>query len=319
MKAACGRPLCLGNKQVSAMKLFIRILIFCVLACTDLCRPCHADSLKAAQIHRLVIESKTLPDRDRRQVVRQFEGRDYWVLEELGEQIRMAFRNLGYFTAVVDEPTISPVTSGRGKRIADVTVRVKAGAQYRLGEIHFRGARTFPGDRLRTAFEQQKGDVLNATEFGEGLEHLRTLYGTAGYADVSAVPNAIADESRHVISFTIDIQEGWISSFGRLILDGPEPHTGAGYALMSGMRCRGEAIQSAASAMADGKPSELAGRFACDGPNHLCIRSGIAVCREREAVVSGRPVRGSAASCPCAARRVPELTPLNDRNSSLRC
>jgi hypothetical protein len=56
------------------MKLFIRILAFAVLTCGGLGVMCRAESLKTIQIHKLVIESKTLPAQDRRQVVRQFEG-----------------------------------------------------------------------------------------------------------------------------------------------------------------------------------------------------------------------------------------------------
>jgi outer membrane protein assembly factor BamA len=92
--------------------------------------------------------------------------------------------------------------------------------------------RRFLRKRLRAAFDLHKSDLLNLTEFGAGLEHLRTLYGTAGYAQMSAVPLRIKDDSRRVIDFNIDISEGRTYNFGRLILDGPEPHAGAGYALL---------------------------------------------------------------------------------------
>ena len=224
------------------MKLFVRALALFLLTSTGLCLPCRADSLKPTKIRRLVIASKDLSERDRRQVVRQFEGYTFpgrgepvsedALIEELGERVRQAFRNLGYFKAVVNEPRASFVASDHGKRIVDIRVRAQAGAQYRLGEIQFTGAKAFPTDRLRAVFEQQNGDVYNATKFGAGLENLRTLYGTAGYAQMSFVPSPITDESRHLIDWTIDISEGWTYSFGRLILDGPEPHAGAGFALL---------------------------------------------------------------------------------------
>jgi len=224
------------------MKLFVRALALFLFTSTGLCLPCRADSLKQTKIRRLIIESKDLSERERRQVVRQFEGCDYpgfggnvsedAVLEELGERIRQALRDLGYFNAVVDEPTASHDASDRGKKIVDVRVRVEAGVQYRLGEIQFTGAKAFPAERLRGIFEQHKDDVFNATKFGAGLGNLRTLYGTAGYAQMSFVPSPITDESRHLIDWTIDISEGWTYSFGRLILDGPEPHAGAGFALL---------------------------------------------------------------------------------------
>ena len=178
-----------------------------------------------------------MPERYRRQIVRRFEGCSYEgasdpVAEELGERIRAALRSLGYFEAAADDPKMSLVASDHRRKIVDVRVRVTEGAQYRLGEIQFTGAKVFPADRLRAVFEQQNGDVYNATKFGEDFEHLRALYGTAGYAQMVAVPNPMADESRHVIGFTIDIDEGKTYNFGRLVLDGPEPHAGAGQALL---------------------------------------------------------------------------------------
>jgi hypothetical protein len=227
------------------MKLFFRVLAFSMLAIPSFGPLCFAQSSEGIQIRKLVIESSTLPNRDRKQVVRQFEGCRYEgasdpVAQELGERIRAALRNLGYFEAAAADPKMSFVASDRRKRIADVRVRVQAGAQYRLGEIQFTGAKAFPAARVRAVFQLQKGELFNATKFGAGLEHLRTLYGTAGYINLVAIPQPIKDDSRHVIDWTVDIEEGKTYNFGRLILDGPEPHAGAGYALLDSWTLEGK-------------------------------------------------------------------------------
>ena len=238
MRAACGRPLCFEGGKRKAMRLFVRILVLSVLTCGVLGSVCHADSTKAIQIRRLTIESDNLPQRYRRQVERDFEGSSYEgasysVAEEVGERIRAALRDLGYFEAAADEPKMSFVASGRRRLVADVWVRVKEGAQYRLGEIEFKNAKLFPAARMRAAFNLQEGDLYNATKFGAGLEHLMRLYVNAGYVNFVEIPEPITDESRHVIDWTIDVDEGWAFDFGRLILDGPEPYAGAGSALLA--------------------------------------------------------------------------------------
>ena len=53
-----------------------------------------------------------------------------------------------------------------------------------------------------------------------------------GYINFGAIPLPAIDESRHVIDLTIDIDEGQLHVFGRLILDGTEPSAGAGKALI---------------------------------------------------------------------------------------
>jgi hypothetical protein len=141
-------------------------------------------------------------------------------------------RSLGYFEAAADDPRMSFVASDRRRRIADVRVRVKEGAQYRLGKIQFENAKLFPTDQLRAAPELQDGDLFNATKFGRGLENVRNLYETEGYVSFSAIPQLIKDDSRHDIDLIVDIDEGWPCDFGHLLLDGPEPHAGAGQALL---------------------------------------------------------------------------------------
>ena len=95
------------------------------------------------RIGKLVIESNSLPDADRDRIVRLFQHKTY-LQPEIGVRIGVALRNLGYDQAVVDEPKISFPPQGERKGMARVTVKVKQGAQYRLGEIHFQKSDHLP-------------------------------------------------------------------------------------------------------------------------------------------------------------------------------
>jgi hypothetical protein len=178
----------------------------------------------------LVIESNSLPDADRERIVRSFQQKRYAEDgDEFRERIRQALRDLGYFKAAADEPTFAFPTKGRG--IANVTVKVKPGAQYRLGEIRFQKATVFPAAQLRDLFSQRNGDLFSPTEFSKGLYDLRKLYGTRGYVNMVAAPVPSIDESRRTIDLVLEVDEGQAFDFGRLYLEGVEPHPGAGKAL----------------------------------------------------------------------------------------
>jgi outer membrane protein assembly factor BamA len=117
--------------------------------------------------------------------------------------------------------------------MARVTVKVQQGAQYRLGEIHFREATIFPATRLRNLFSVRSGQIFNEGKMELGLEDLRKLYETKGYVNLAAVPETSIDESRRTIDLFIDVDEGKPYNFGQLRLEGIEPYAGAGYALLN--------------------------------------------------------------------------------------
>jgi hypothetical protein len=213
------------------MHMLVRVLVVSMLANAGLGQPCPNELERCVRINKLVVESKSLPDADRERIVRSFQQKTYPEDEdEFRERIRQALRDLGYFKAIVDEPTFAFPTKRRG--IANVTVKVEPGAQYRLGEIRFHRATVFPVAQLREVFSQRKGDFFNATKFSVGLEDLRKLYGTRGYVNMVANPVPSIDESLRIIDLVLEVDEGEAYDFGRLYLEGVEPHPGAGKALL---------------------------------------------------------------------------------------
>ena len=183
------------------------------------------------QIRRLAIDSSTLPAGDRERIIHLFERNSY-TQAELQARIQQAFRDLGYFKASVDEPKVSFIGPTQGAEDVDVSARVEEGTQYRLGEIRFEKGSIFPADQLRTLFPMRNGDLFSATKISEGLDQLRNLYGTEGYINCVVNPVVVINESHPTIDLVLQLDEGKPYYFGRLFLDGTEPHTGAYKALM---------------------------------------------------------------------------------------
>jgi Surface antigen variable number repeat len=213
------------------MHMVVRVLAVSLVANAGLGQPCPNELERCVRINKLVIESTSLPDADRERIIRSFQQKRYPKDEdEFRERIREALRDLGYFKTVVDEPTFAFPTKGIG--IANVTVKVKPGAQYRLGEIRFQRATVFPAAQLRDVFSQRNGELFSATRFSRGLEDLRKLYSTRGYVNMVANPVPSVDESRRIIDLVLEVDEGQPFDFGRLYLEGVEPHPGSGKALL---------------------------------------------------------------------------------------
>lgn len=212
------------------MRILVRLLLFSFIATVGIGQEPSPESVKRVLIGKLVIDSNTLPPTERERIVRMFEH-EAFLQGEIGERIRQALRNRGYFKALADEAEISSARDGGVG--ADVRVKVNEGRQYRLGEIRVQKATVFSSSTLRNLFHLQRGELFNAEKVGRGIEAMRELYGTRGYVNFVATPIPMIDESRGTIDLVVDVDEGKPLDFGKLYLEGIEPYTGAVQALMN--------------------------------------------------------------------------------------
>ncbi len=204
----------------------------------------YAESMDCIRINKLVLVSNSLPDAERRRIIGLFEKKTY-PQGEIGERIQQAIRDMGYFKAIVHEPKFS-FSTPEDRRRASVIVTVEPGAQYRLGEIRIENASVFPAAQIRMLFSLQRGEIFNPTKFSVGLDKIRSLYATQGYVDLVAVPKPIIDESHRTIDLVVVVDENNPYNFGRLYLEGVEPHPGAGKAALRLVEAvRGQTVQLA--------------------------------------------------------------------------
>lgn len=140
-------------------------------------------------------------------------------LDEDSERVRQAYRDRGYLrggpvgdpqTHLHNEAGLSFFTfrPRKGKRV-DIHMNIEEGERYRLAGITFTGNKAAPNTKaLRAIFTQKDGEIFNMTQFQKGLEALKKAYNQMGYINFSPVPTPSFDDTKHTVTWNIDIDEG---------------------------------------------------------------------------------------------------------------
>jgi hypothetical protein len=158
-------------------------------------------------------------DRDgvRGRVLKARKSREYdnsqELADEAGERIRADFQERGYFQVVVHAPSAQPLGLTDGKQSIFIIASVAEGDQFRLRSISFQSvtpdrALGMSAATLREQFHLRDGDVFNMTEIRAGLDRLRQIYVSRGYADFTTVPETKVDSASHLVDLTLRISEG---------------------------------------------------------------------------------------------------------------
>ena len=184
----------------------------------------------SAKVHidRLTIKgASALPMSIQRRISANVKARDYegedW-LKEVGERIRDAWQQHGYFKALATAD--AKELSGRpgGNHFA-VVVKVEEGSQYRLKDITFAGETVFPAGRLRLLFPINDGGVFRTSGVRQGIEELRRVYGGRGFINFTSVPDIEMNDEDRTVRVRFDLDEGkqfWLASVNVVGLAPPE-------------------------------------------------------------------------------------------------
>jgi hypothetical protein len=178
--------------------VLLQALTWSSSACAQFIRDkgCPADPQVNSQRAAIVIESLEFDEEVspapeiRARLVEEFKQRGFHANSaadrdwegELGEEIRTAFQDQGYFRVIVD-PTFGLIRAEASRLHYWVSVQVESGPQYRLGEVRFENTAGFTEKVLRPQLPLQQGDLFSASQVRKGLENLTRLYSKVGYID----------------------------------------------------------------------------------------------------------------------------------------
>jgi len=141
-----------------------------------------------------------------RLIGRRFDGSQ---LEELMESVREALQNFGFFAAMVTQPSIEPLATGKAPTPVRLRFRVtQAERRYRLREVRWEGVKAFPVQMIEQLVPLQPGDVFDASKIRAGLEAVRRLYESSGYLHFVSTPSTTIDRDDATIAIVFSAQEG---------------------------------------------------------------------------------------------------------------
>ena len=179
------------------------VLLACV--CSTAFGALAADDQSKVLVSQVAVESTGLTESDTRSISQALEGQ---MLDTVAirSNVISSLQNLGYFRASADEPTIHMNKDEAPS--ANLTIKVRQGARYRLATFQVVGARALSPSRLRDLFPIEADDFYGVAPVGAGLNSLLQLYTRKGYRDATGVPVLKVDDANHTIDITIDVQEG---------------------------------------------------------------------------------------------------------------
>ena len=114
---------------------------------------------------------------------------------------------------MVHDPSSQPLGITEGRQSVLIIASITEGDQFRLKTITIQSvapdrALSISPATLRDQFHLRSGDLFNMTEIRAGLDRLKRLYASRGYADVKAEPDTEIDMVSHRINFVLRITEG---------------------------------------------------------------------------------------------------------------
>jgi outer membrane protein assembly complex protein YaeT len=110
--------------------------------------------------------------------------------QKVNDFLKQYYRDRGYFQASVDTPQLrlDPKT-GTG----EVTIAVREGPQFTVGDLQFTGDTAFSYDQLWSVIPTSTGSVYNPASLQESTKALENLYRNKGYNDVSVSFKVVQD------------------------------------------------------------------------------------------------------------------------------
>ncbi|MCI0412515.1 outer membrane protein assembly factor BamA [bacterium] len=121
------------------------------------------------------------------------------------ERVEELYFNHGYINARIDEPKIE--LDPKNKERMKLTIPVREGRQYKVGNIEFTGNTVFDSQKLLPKIPLQQGKVFNRSLLKEGVDEIQKLYGDEGYIYVSIGPVFDVKKDKDIVDLKMEVQE----------------------------------------------------------------------------------------------------------------
>jgi outer membrane protein insertion porin family len=143
----------------------------------------------------------------------------------LAEQVKPIYLQKGFLRAKLGPPEIR-LTGNPNQKLPDhipVFVPITPGPVYRWKNAQWTGNSALSGFTMNGLIGIKDGDVANGMAIEAAWTRLQEEYGRRGYLETKIEPMAEFDDQAHTVSYRINISEGRVYKFGKLVLTGMSP------------------------------------------------------------------------------------------------
>src|ERR1700676_309947 len=143
----------------------------------------------------------------------------------LAEQVNAIYLQKGFFRAKLGQPEIR-LSGNPNQKLPDhipVFVPITPGPAYRWKGAQWSGSAALSGFTMNSIIGIKDGDVANGMAIEAAWTRLQEEYGHRGYLEAKVEPVAEYDDQAHTVSYRINISEGRVFKFGKLVLTGMSP------------------------------------------------------------------------------------------------
>src|ERR1700730_3155290 len=143
----------------------------------------------------------------------------------LAEQVKPIYLQKGFLRAKLGPPEIR-LSGNPNQKLPDhipVFVPITPGPAYRWKGAQWSGNAALSGFTMNALIGLKDGDVANGMAIEAAWTRLQEEYGHRGYLEAKVEPVAEYDDQAHTVSYRINISEGRVFKFGKLVLTGMSP------------------------------------------------------------------------------------------------
>ncbi len=147
-------------------------------------------------------------------------GSGYYKKDQMNsdiERIRDLYFDNGFIKVAVGEPSIKLTDDKKGMMI---TIPISEGDQYSISSVEFSGNKVFSNDEIKKRITLTPNTTFSKSTLRKNILSISQLYSENGYAVTTVTPDLIPDESKKLVTVTLEIDEGDRYSIGRIEISG---------------------------------------------------------------------------------------------------
>jgi outer membrane protein assembly factor BamA len=142
--------------------------------------------------------------------------------ESVTFRLKPLYQDVGMLNVVVDEPTTTLMGGPKSPEIK-VTVNIREGLQYGLGQVHWSGNAVLSESDLLKPINNPAGKIVKYSQFLNGVRKATDQYANKGYLEAKVSINPTFDDANQIVNYDLHVTEGRQFRMARFTITGLEP------------------------------------------------------------------------------------------------